>query len=465
MKKDIFCDSCLKTIDIKRDDYVILGNFDYVYMDMECYGHLNLRSRYYRTRVDDKFATFIMNQKHIIKVDGNLHIYQDGIYSHNMNTISNAMREYVPNMRKNQKAEVFDFLKDEAPEIPLSDARYIAFRNGVLDVFTGIMQPHTPDFVILNKIPWDYVPGAYDEKAESVLNRLSCSDAEIRALLEECIGYCFFRSNEMQKAFILVGDKANGKSTFLDVIKKIIGTDNYSALDLKNIGDRFSKAVLYGKLANIGDDISDEFISDASLFKKITAGNTIQAEYKGQDPFEFSPYAKLIFSANNMPRIRDKTGAVLRRLVIIPFNAQFKETDKDYDPQIKQKLFEESSIEYFIALGVKGLQRVLSNHKFTFAKRVEEQIEDYRELNNPVLGFIRDNEETFGSGFYFRQPVSEVYSMYKLYCSDNGLQAEGNRQFGKSMAALLDVETRLRKIKGKVIRFYVKNHDDAGNKE
>ena len=79
--------------------------------------------------------------------------------------------------------------------------------------------------------------------------------------------------------------------------------------------------MMFGKLANIGDDIGDDFLqgSQVSVFKKIGTGNRIKAERKGQDPFEFNPFIKLLFSANDIPRMKDKTGAVLRRLVIIPF--------------------------------------------------------------------------------------------------------------------------------------------------
>ena len=124
----------------------------------------------------------------------------------------------------------------------------------------------------------------------------------------------------------MTGDRNNGKSTFLDCVETILGEQNISALDLKELGDRFSTSMMFGKLANIGDDIGDDFLqgSQVAIFKKIVTGNRIKAEKKGQDPFEFNPYIKLLFSANDIPRMKDKTGAVLRRLTIIPFNARFQ---------------------------------------------------------------------------------------------------------------------------------------------
>ena len=287
----------------------------------------------------DKFANYMINNHHIVKINGQLHIYKDGIYCSDMNVIAGVMRSYIPNIKKSQKTEVIDYMYDMTEEKEQSDANLIAFNNGVYDLVTGELKPFSTDIVITNKIPWDYKPDAYSELADSTLNKLACGDAAIRALLEECIGYCFYRSNTFNKAFILTGDKSNGKSTFLKVLTVLLGEQNVASLDLKNLGDKFSKATLFGKLANIGDDISDEFVPDASLFKKITDGGRIQVEKKGQDPFEFNPYVKLIFSANNMPRIKDKTGAVLRRLVIIPFNARFSESDADYKNSMNHRDF------------------------------------------------------------------------------------------------------------------------------
>ena len=263
----------------------------------------------------DRFAHWMKQNSHAVKINDQLHIYHDGVYISDPERIETDMIEAVPVLRKTQRREVMDYMRLIADELEPSDARYIGFRNGVLDVVTNTMQPYSPETVLTNMIPWDYVPDAYDELTDKTLNKLACGDETIRSLLEECIGYCFYRRNELGKAFILTGDKANGKSTFLEMVKNVLGERNISALDLKELGDRFNTAMLYGKLANIGDDIGDDFLqgSQVAMFKKVATGNRIKAEYKGQTPFEFNPYVKMLFSANDIPRMRDKTGAVLRR--------------------------------------------------------------------------------------------------------------------------------------------------------
>ncbi len=95
---------------------------------------------------------------------------------------------------------------------------------------------------------------------------------------------------------------------------------------------------------------------------------------KVKDPFDFNNYSKLLFSANNIPRIKDRTGAVQRRLIIIPFNAKFSKDDPDYRPYIKYELREEESVQYLINVGLKGLKRVLENRQFTKSKKSRKRI-------------------------------------------------------------------------------------------
>lgn len=401
------------------------------------------------------FGNYLIRENNIVRIEGKLHIYQNGIYTDDTELIIEAMQKAIPTIKKSQKSEVLDYLSHGSPKMNYSGVNLIAFRNGILNIDTDELIPFSPEYVVTNKIPWEYNPSAFDEDADTVLNRIACGDADIRSLLEECIGYCFYRQNVIQKAFILIGGKSNGKSTFIAVLNKILGDSNVSAMDLKNLGDRFSKATLFKKLANIGDDISDEFIPDASLFKKIVSGDRIQAENKGQALFEFNPYVKLVFSANNMPRIRDKTGAVIRRLVIIPFNAVFSEESPDFDPDIKKKLFKQSAMEYFIMLGVKGLKRVLTQKHFTKSNKVQKELDDYEEFNNPVIGFFKDMDE----GYIFRNSTKEVHLAYSAWCSENGYQAESKNQFGRTLKSLYGVESKQKTIAGKSVRMYVKTDE------
>ncbi len=404
----------------------------------------------------DKFATYLKSNHHIMKINNQLHLYKDGIYISGQAEIEAAMIRHIPNLNRTKRAEVLSYLdilirRNDEP----SSANLIAFRNGVYNLIDDSFVPFSPEHIITNRIDWDYNPAAYSELADVTLNKISCHDESVRMLLEEVIGYCFYRRNELGKAFILIGDKSNGKSTFLDMVKNLLGDNNISALDLSELGDRFKTAELFGKLANIGDDIGDEFIANASVFKKLVTGDRLNVERKGQDPFEFNNYSKMLFSANSIPRIRDKTGAVLRRLIIIPFDATFSPDDPDFDPYVKYKLRESDVMEYLILLGINGLKRVLENRRFTTSKRVEDELREYEESNNPILTFFKE----VGEDAIENEPTNEVYRRYNEFCISNNMQPMSHIEFSRQTNRQCGFTIVDRKIDGKKYRVFVRKED------
>lgn len=399
------------------------------------------------------FATYLKNNNHIIKLDGQLHIYSDGVYKDGLSNIESEMIKLIPTLTSRNRNEVIKYLNLIAPDVKsISSANYIAFNNGIYNINTGQLEPFNPDIIVTNKIPHNYNYDAYNETMDSVLDKVSCNDDQIRDLLEEVAGYLFYRRNELRKAFIFIGDKANGKSTYLDALTYMVGEDNTTALDLKELGDRFRTAELFGKLVCAGDDIGDEFIPNPAVFKKIVSGDPIVVERKGQDPFTLYNYAKPIFSANNIPRIKDKTGAVLDRLVIVPFNATFSKSDEDYDPYIKYKLRSEDAMEYLIQVALDGLKRVLKNNGFTICQAVQNELDEYSEQNNPVIGFLKELEPEID---IYNQPTRDVYLRYKLYCSENGFTPMSAGEFSKILRKEYDLEIKVVKVNGKSVRVFM----------
>lgn len=404
----------------------------------------------------DKFATFLKNNNHIIKINNQLHIYKNGIYISGLAEIEAEMIQHIPGLNRAKRTEVLAYLDILIREnSKAEDANLIAFENGLYNIVDDSFGEFTPEHIITNKIRWKYNPEAYSELADKTLNKIACNDPQIRALLEEAIGYCFYRRNELGKAFILTGDKSNGKSTFLSMVQCLLGDENISSLDLKELGDRFKTAEMFGKLANIGDDIGDEFIANPAIFKKLVTGERVSAERKGQNPFEFNNYSKLLFSANNIPRIKDKTGAVQRRLTIIPFDARFSADDPDFNPYIKHLLKTDEVMEYLINLGIAGLKRVLTNRAFSTSTKVKKAMDEYEENNNPIIGFFRECED---EEFQIEnEPTNVVYKRYQEYCLANSLQPMSNIEFSKQVNRILNMSVANKKINGKKYRIFIKN--------
>ncbi len=410
-----------------------------------------------KTFLFDRFATYIKNNNHIIKIDGRLNIYIDNYYNSSLEKLEKVMIQHIPLLTDAKRKEVLKYLNIICDERQQADANMIAFKNGIYNIKDNSFISFSPEIIITNKINWDYNPAAYSGIADKTLNKIACNDNSIRSLLEELIGYCLYRRNELGKAFILTGDGANGKSTFIAVLNRILGDKNIAANDLKELSERFSTVTLYGKLANLGDDIGDTFITDPSLFKKIVTGDKIVAEQKGQPKFEFNPYCKMIFSANSVPRMNDKSNAIIRRLIIVPFEAKFNDTDDDFDPEIKYKLQSQESIEYFIKLGIEGLKRVLENKKFSISEKVKKELEEYEVSNNPILSFLKDcDDESFQIE---NEPTSRVYEHYCRFCDKNNFQSLSKTAFSKQLKLHASFETTTANDRGKTIRVYcLKNH-------
>ncbi|MGG7191119.1 DNA primase family protein [Clostridium paraputrificum] len=358
------------------------------------------------------------------------------------------MLQYIVNSTRTPRLEVMRYLELKSEEVRMETPTLISLNNGVLNLETKQLLEFSSDYKIKNKVPINYNPTAYSEIMDKTLNKISCDDKQLRMLIEEMIGYILFRRNELGKCFILTGSGANGKSTLLDVIKRLIGKENISSVALNELNDRFRTFQLEGKLANIGDDISNGYIDDNSTFKKLVTGETVNVERKGKDPFDFENYSKLIFSCNEIPRINDLSDGLKRRIIFIPFNAKFSKSDPDYDPFIVDKLLSSESLEYLLKISLAGLERILYNRSFTTPKSVEDTWDDYERKNNPVIGYLDE-------GKIENELTTDVYLQYQTYCSSNGLKPLSKVSFTRELCKH-GYKTKQVRINGKKPYIFIK---------
>ena len=400
----------------------------------------------------EKLGDYVIRQFHIKRINQQLHVYEDGVYVDGVNKIKKAILSVIRELSRDKRNEVLEYIDIMVDkEENLGTSNYIAFKNGILDLDTGKMMAFSPDIVVVNRIPHNYNPTVKCDLVDETLTNLACGDESIKKLLMEMVGYCMYRRNELRKAFILTGEKNNGKSTFIDMIGWMLGKENYSTLDLKDLNHTFRPAMMFRKLANLGDDIGDEFINDTSIFKKFVSGDPVTVENKNKDPFTFTNYAKMIFAANTLPRVKDRTGAVLDRLVIIPFKANFK-SSANYKPFIKDELRDERAIERLIYLGVEALKGVLDRRGFTQSEAVDKELDSYDKGNNPVRIFF----EEVDMSEIERESVNAWYTKYTEFCLANGLQSLSKIEFSKLMIKQYNLKSVVRKIDGKAVRFYAR---------
>lgn len=406
------------------------------------------------TFLHNMMGDYLIHQFHVCMIDSQLYSWDGSYYVQGSRPLERVMVDEIPIIRENQRREVLKYLNIVAPERETADPRYISFKNGIYDLETRTMIDPTPDIIITNQIPHNYEPHAECPLLDESLDAWSCNDDSIRANLEEVVGNCMYRSNRYAKMIVLIGDRANGKSTYLDLLSYIIGRENRTALEPKDFNEKFSVALMYGKLVNVCDDISDEYLSgdQVGTLKKIITGEEIKGEWKGENAFTFRPNAKIVASCNDMPRIKDPTGAVQRRMHHVPFDADFSE-DK-VNEKLKEELMTEECAEYMIRLGIEGLHRVIEQRHFTPSEKIKEKTNEYREFNNPLLMWLdcTDVEEEI-----VNQSTNQVYANYKAFCEDNGLQAMGHQQLVVQLKRKYKLKTKQRRKDGSRARYFI--HD------
>lgn len=376
-------------------------------------------------------------------LDGMPAIRSGAAYEVGWDPILRKIVEDHPSSKQSQRKEVCETIRLTAPEKQQSDPRYIAFANGVLDVETMEFWDHRDDLVITNVIPHRWSPWAVCDTVDAVLDKMACRDESTWCNLIEVMGLCLYRSARYPVVPILLGTGSNGKSTYIEMLRALIGKKNMSALDLNSIGERFMTADLAGKLANLGDDIPSEF-ADArtmGMFKKVSAGSTIRCDVKGVTGFDFTPYCTMVFSANSMPRLERPTYGEMRRIFPIAFNARFGREDADYDPDILSKLTTEEACERMCVLAVEGLRTVMERKGMTPNALSESMAVDIRLDNDPVLAWIE--EERLSRELFARMPTAAAYVRYTDWCDEAGVKMRMQRRsFTTKVKELYGFEVR-----------------------
>jgi len=301
--------------------------------------------------------------------------------------------------------------------------------NGILNILTGELTPHRSNYHFFNKLPLKYDPDCKGERVQRFLRDVTGSEEDAQ-VLKEMAGYCLYRGYPYHKALALVGDGANGKSTFLALVKEFLGRENVSGKGLVDLEiNRFAKASLFGKLANIYADLSDDTLQKTGTFKMLTGGDVIEAEKKFRDSFTFVNYAKLLFSCNKLPEVYDNTDAFFRRWIIIVFPNVFKGVNCDHN--ILEKLTVPDELSGLLNIALNGLKRILKNDGFSLAKSTEETREDYIRKSDPLAAFIMDCIQESQSSIMLKQ---QLYSLFAFYCRENNLPAVNKDTFFKNIS-------------------------------
>lgn len=366
-----------------------------------------------RQLIDDYGACLIDGETPAIRIGGRYRVGWEAFDS----VIIDLHDDCTMTNRKEVKA----YIQAKADSKRQSSPYLIAFKNGVLDVRTLELRDWQDDDVIANVIPHDWNPDARSKTLDNVLYKMACGDIATYMNLSEFIGVCMVRSAKLCPFFpVLIGVGSNGKSTYIELIKDVVGIENISGLQPKEITAHFLGSHIVGKTANLGDDIASGYLDDrdCAIIKSVATGDLMFTDVKGGKGFHFQPYCTMVFSCNQFPRLADTTPGFMRRLFPVEFNAVFSADDDDYDPMIGEKLREESVLEYACVIGVEGLRRVIAQNRPTPNEMSEAMKSEIAREGNTGLQWFNDDQIT--AEHLIGMTKEEAYREYLKWCERNG---------------------------------------------
>jgi putative DNA primase/helicase len=288
----------------------------------------------------------------------------------------------------------------------------INFKNGVLDVSrpNAKLEPHGPHFGFRGVLPYDYDPTDECPFFKKWIIDLMLQDMTLVHILQEFMGYVVRGGPyKYHKALWLGGVGRNGKSTFIDLFKALIGAGNFSTISIKSlVGDKFVGADLDGKIANFSEETSPQELADSGPFKNLTGDGDISAQKKYGDPFHFRNRAKLIMTYNQIPDLKDLSKGMLSRPIIIPFKKVISDAKQDRD--IKDKLMKELPGIFNFAL--EGWKRLEAQNGFTKSDASDAALEKIKDESCNVHQWVEHYVE-FGESDEARTfKARELYTAY-----------------------------------------------------
>ncbi len=361
-------------------------------------------------------------------------VYGDGIYSEGGETYIKALVE-----RNVDPAQLTEHLVNEVighvkrstyvrHDDFFTESPYVVVKNGLLDTAACKLEPHAPDFYSLSRLPVTYEPGRDCPAFRRFLSEVLYP--EDLPVVQEWLGYCLHRGYPAQVAILFVGDGNNGKSTLISVLKGLLGHENISAVSLQELEiNRFAKADLFGKLANLYADLPDSALKSVGTFKMLTGGDPIRGEKKFRNSFLFVNGAKLTFSCNVVPEVREDTNAFFRRWIVVQFPNAFDGEKADKD--LLKKLTTPEELSGILNFALEGLARLRAGGwRFSNSRSTEEVRQDYIRRSSPIKAFLMDAVITKPTGVV---PKRDLFAAFVKYCTGAKLTVVTDQTFYRNL--------------------------------
>lgn len=351
----------------------------------------------------------------------------EGIYTRNTTLIKRVISWLEPKINNNKADEVIYHLTNRAEVRDPTVSRYlIPVKNGVFNLKTKQLEAFSSEYIFTTKIATPYVESSHKPlinnwNVDSWLDSIAAGDTEITNLLWQVINDSLNGNYSRKKAIFLVGDGNNGKGTFQELITNLIGIKNIATLKINEFEERFRLSVIEGKTAIIGDDVpANVYVDDSSNFNSVATGDVVSVEFKNKQPYNTAFRCSVIQSTNGMPKFRNKTQGTLRRVLIVPFKADFNGEIENF--KIKEDYIKDEKVLQYVLY--KAIN--MDFERFDTPEASKKELETFKQDNDPVFDF---KLSVFDEWNIPEVPKNLVYELYKSFCQDNGYKYSSNRSF------------------------------------
>ena len=400
-----------------------------------------------------RMADTLLDEFGACLIDGTPAIRDGQTYRHESGWASweRALVQAYPSSRTHDRNEAINLAKCECRRVEQAPPKYVAFRNGVLDIESGELDTQGV-YSILNVIPHAWNPEAASSVVDNALAAWADGDGETLARLEECAGHCLDRSSELQFFWVLVGEGGNGKSLFTRTIGNAIGPENFSAIQPDELDRRFQGLSIAGKLACLADDASSQSMTAGMVatLKRYTGGATVRTDVKGRDAIEFVPYATVVVSYNHFPRVTGCDGGFMRRVQPVVFSHMFKPGAGGL--KAARELMSEKAAERLLVRAVGGLKRLRENGEPTPSSRAQNVVADIRLENDTFEAWRLD--EGITADFLDQRSQSDVLADYRAWCEQERVAPLSSRRFYARVKREWAVKTATKRENGRPKKFY-----------
>jgi putative DNA primase/helicase len=323
-----------------------------------------------------------------------------------------------------------EYLRVDASNLWESPPRNIInLKNGLFDLDSRELLDHTPAHLSSVQLPVAYYARASCPAWEQFVGEVCPPDAQ--DLAWEIIAWLMTADTSIQKAILFKGEGGNGKSTYLRGVIAFLGRHNVASLSLQKLEtDRCAAARLVGKLANICPDLLSEHLAGTSMFKAITGGDIVTAEYKYRDSFEFIPFARLVFSANHLPRSSDGSPAFFDRWVVIPFRRSFRGTAHEVPrTELDARLADPQELISVLNKALAVLPQ-LRQRGFTVSASLQQAADEFRQTTDPLAVWLERYTHEHPDAMI---PKDALVQAYNADCDQAGRPRISKNAFGRAL--------------------------------